>query len=324
MRSSLVGPIRWALIALIYLSALGCADKTEPPVRVGIHLWPGYDTLIVARDQGYLDNSGVQLIETPSATESIRAFQNESIDGAFLTLDEVLRLAERGHDPIIILITDFSHGADGLIAQPNIKSLENLKGKTVGVESNALGAYVLARALSKAGLKSSDVTPVPMHIIETEKAFLDKRVDAVVTYEPHLTRIKNAGGNLLFDSTEIPDEITDVLVVRKRVIQQSPKALQRLVNSHFNVRSQLLDGTESVVSMIAEREKVSVQELNDLLAGLSLPSQQDNQAILSSSDTRVTRTVSKLAAVMKEQNLLMPAFTEQDYRDDRFVQGNAN
>ncbi len=306
---------------MLCLLLSACGEQAEPELRIGIHVWPGYDTLIVARDLGYLTNSGVRLIETPSATESIRAFQNETVDGAFLTLDEVLRLSEREHEPVIVLITDFSNGADAVLGQPGISDLGELKGKTVGLEPNALGAYMLARALAEANLKPHDVITVAMPIVETEAAFLDKRVDAVVTFEPHLTRIQNAGGTLLFDSTKIPGEITDVLVVRKNVVQHSPRALQRLIDSHFEILSLLSDGSEQAISIMADRENVSPVELQEILAGLTMPVRKDNQALLSKSDSRLPDTITRLATVMKEHKMLSPSFTVLDYRDDRFVKG---
>ncbi len=311
------------LIPLVSL-LLGACNQPEPQLNIGIHIWPGYDTMIVARDQGLLDNSNVRLVETPSASESIRAFQNETIDGAFLTVDEVLRLADHGHEPVIIMIMDFSNGADAVVGQPGIGNLADLKGKKVGLEPNALGAYVLARTLAVAGLEPGDVTTVSMPIAETESAFLEKRVDAVVTYEPQLTHIKNAGGTLLFDSTKMPGEITDVLVVHKSAIQQKPKALQHLVDSQFNVLSQLSAAPDQTLSIMAERENVSVDELEDALAGLTLPDRQENQAWLLATDTRLPETIARLATVMREHRMLSSTFTEQDYRDDRFVKDGSN
>jgi len=315
----------YSLIAAVCLLSSAC-NRAEPQLSIGIHLWPGYDTLIVAREQGLLKKTGVRLVETPSATESIRAFQNETIDGAFLTVDEVLRLADHGHDPVIIMIMDFSNGADAVLGQPDITSLADLKGKKVGMEPGALGAYMLARTLAQAELEPSDVTIVSMPISETESAFLEKRVDAVVTYEPQLTRIKNAGGTNLFDSTKMPGEITDVLVVHRSAIKNKPKALQRLVDSQFEVLSQLSSSSDSdlALTIMAEREKISIDELKEALAGLTLPDRQDNQSWLSPTDNRLPGTINRLATVMREHNMLSSAFTARDYRDDRFVKGNSD
>jgi len=312
------------VFATLCVMLCACGRQAEPEISIGIHIWPGYDTIIVARDQGLFKNSGVRLVETPSATESIRAFRNGTIDGAFLTVDEVLRLADNGHDPVVILIMDFSNGADAVLGQPEISKLADLKGKRVGLEPNALGAYMLARTLAHANLALSDVTMVSMPIAETEFAYLEKKVDAVVTYEPQLTRVKNAGANLLFDSTKMPGEITDVLVVNKSAIERSPIALQHLVDTQFEILSQLSTAPDAALSIMAAREQVSTEELRKALAGLTLPDREENQTWLLPNDRRLLDSIGRLATVMRQYKMLSPSFSERDYRDDRFVKSSAD
>ena len=305
------------LITVLWLSA--CTEPPEDVVRIGIHVWPGYDTLILARDKNLLADANVRLIELPSASESIRAFQNRTVDGALLTVDEVLRLADHGHDPVIILVMDFSNGADAVLAQPQIDSLAALKGKTIGVEPNALGAYVLARALDTANLSSSDVTLVSMPIAETTAAFTDRQVDAVVTYEPHRTHILDAGAKLLFDSTQMPGEIMDVLVVHREVIERSPKALQRLVDAQFSALEYLAKQSDEAVTLMANRENITPAELRASLTRLELPDRQGNQQLLSVKDTTLPDTIRRLITLMREQKMLDSDLSEREFRNDRFV-----
>lgn len=308
-------------IAVLWLSA--CTEPPEKKVRIGIHVWPGYDTLILARDKDLLADSNVRLIELPSASESIRAFQNRTVDGALLTVDEVLRLADHGHDPVIILVMDFSNGADAILAQPQIGTLAALKGKTIGVEPNALGAYLLARALDTASLSASDVTLVSMPIAETTAAMTDRQVDAVVTYEPHLTQILDAGATLLFDSTQMPGEITDVLVVHKEVIEKSPKALQRLVDAQFNALEYLEKKSDDAVSLMAKRENITPAELRAALTRLDLPDRQSNQRLLSAKDNTLPDTIRRLVTLMREQEMLNGDLSAREFRDDRFVRDHS-
>lgn len=306
-------------VASVFLWLSACSEPPEDAVRIGIHVWPGYDTLILARDKNMLADSNVRLIEVPSASESIRAFQNRTVDGALLTVDEVLRLADQGHDPVIILVMDFSNGADALLAQPYIHALTDLKGKSIGIEPNALGSYVLARALESVKLSAADVTIVSMPIAETVKAYTDGRVDAVVTYEPHLTQIQSAGATLLFDSTQMPGEITDVLVVRKEVIENSPRTLQRLVDAQFKALNYLQQEPDEAVAAMAKRENITPAELRVSLTRLEFPDQKSNQQLLSAADNTLPNTINRLVALMREQNLLANDVSRYEFRDDRFV-----
>jgi NitT/TauT family transport system substrate-binding protein len=52
-----------------------------------------------------------------------------------------------------------------------MKSMQDLKGKSVAVESGALGAFVLSRALTLNGMQASDVNVVHLESNEQPKAF---------------------------------------------------------------------------------------------------------------------------------------------------------
>jgi len=313
-----VRPLSLALLSIVlWLSA--CTEPPENVVRIGLHIWPGYETLILARDKDMLADANIKLIELPTASESIRAFQNRAIDGALLTVDEVLRLADRGHDPVIILVMDFSNGADAVLAQPRINNLTSLKGKSIAVEPNAQGAYLLARALDSANLSVADVRIVSMPIAETVKAYREGQVDAVVTYEPYRTQILEMGAQLLFDSSQMPGEITDVLVVRKKVIETSPKALQRLINAQFSALDYLAKHSDEAVDLMARRENITPAEFRNALTRLELPDRMTNQLLLSSSDTTIPDTIRRLVNLMREQKMLKSDLSRREFRDDRFV-----
>ena len=171
----------------------GCSPKLQPPVRIGAIVWPGYECLFLARAIDAFGGAPVKLVDYPSTPEVIRSFQNRAIEAACLTADEFLRLAGDEPDLRAILVMDISRGADAILVQPHIPDLQSLKGKRIGVELNAIGAYMLTVALQSAGIGKEDVTIVPVGNDLHEKAFLDRSVDAVVTFEPHRTRLLNAG-----------------------------------------------------------------------------------------------------------------------------------
>ena len=123
------------------------APNNEQTLSIGTNVWPGYEPLYLARDQGFLPSEKLNLVEYPSATQVIKGFRNGAIQFAALTLDEVLILAENGLNPKVILIMDISDGGDVVLANPRFSSMQQLKGKRIAVESSALGAYVLTRAL---------------------------------------------------------------------------------------------------------------------------------------------------------------------------------
>ena len=221
-----------ACIALS-LALGGCMREPESSLRIGTNVWIGSEPLYLARELGRLDPATVQLVEYPSASEVLRAFRNQAIDGMVISLDELFELAADGLQPRIILVVDVSHGADVVVGRRGMKTMRDLKDKSVAVESGALGAFVLSRALALNGMQASDVNVVHLESNEQPGAFEKGDVDGAVTFDPYRAQFLKAGAATLFDSTQIPGEIVDLLAVRASVIDKQPnyilaKSLPRL------------------------------------------------------------------------------------------------
>jgi NitT/TauT family transport system substrate-binding protein len=182
-------------IILIVLFVLSCKDSTQV-LKVGTNVWPGYEPIYIAREKGFINTKFIKLIEFGSASQVLRSYRKNLINGAGLTLDEVIFLKSIGFNPKIILVADISNGADVLIVKPYIKTLKDLKGKKIGVENTALGAFFLTRILEKAGLTEKDIKVIPIEVNEHYKAFINGKVDGVITFEPIKTKLINVGGKV--------------------------------------------------------------------------------------------------------------------------------
>ncbi|HSD61794.1 MAG TPA: ABC transporter substrate-binding protein, partial [Burkholderiales bacterium] len=118
-------------------------------------------------------------------------------------------------------------------ARPPINRLAQLRGKRVGVETEAEGGYILARILDHAGLKEGDLKVVELTLEEHEQAYRSGKVDALITMDPVRARLLTAGANELFSSKQIAGELVDLLLVREGIPDTHARALQSLVNAHF-------------------------------------------------------------------------------------------
>ena len=248
------------LIALILHSFIGCAEKPSPPLRIGTNVWPGYEPLYLARDLAYLNPKTVHLVEYPSSSEVIRAFRNHAIDGAALTLDEVFLLAEDGFEPKVILIMDISNGGDVIVGRPGLETVMDLRERRIAVESTALGAYVLSRALALNGLKVSDVEVIHLEVSEHASAFKSGRVDAAVTFEPVRSELLTSGASILFDSAQIPGEIVDVLVIRKAYLDENSRKVNELLNGWFRAVAYLNKNPRDAAAKMAMREQINADQ----------------------------------------------------------------
>ena len=291
-----------ALAAALALAA--CVREPESALRIGTNVWIGSEPLYLARELRYLDPKAVQLVEYPSASEVLRAFRNQAIDGMVISLDELFGLAADGLQPRIILVVDVSHGADAVVGRSGMQSMKDLKGRRVAVENGALGAFVLSRALALNGMHASEVKVVPLESNEQPGAFQKRAVDAAVTFEPYREQLLRLGATTLFDSTQIPGEIVDLVAVRASVLEQQPKAVQALLTGWQRAIDYLRHDPGDAARRMGIRQQISGEQFLKALQGLHIPSRDENLRMLSGPKPGLTVSGRRLMDLMLEARLL--------------------
>lgn len=319
MKNPLIKIIKISIVIIIIIFSgiyiLGCTKKTEPLLRVGTSVWPGYECLYLARELGYYNNSSIKLVELPSASDVIQAYRNRSIEAAAITMDEALLIAQNDKDTRIILVMDISNGADVVIAKPDVQNLQGLKGRRIGVESTALGAFVITRALENAKMSIKDIKIIPMNASKHEMAFKQGLVDAVVTFEPVKSNLISFGAKVVFDSAQIPGEIVDVMVTRMEILDVHPSSLDALINGWFKALDYLKNNPQDVAKQIAPREGISPEQFLKSLNGIIIPDRTENQRMLGKTDKSLHKNLKKLSKIMQDNNLLNNGPEEIDTLD---------
>lgn len=274
---------RWMCHAASTLAAMGTLGMGltacgRPPMTVALHPWPGYAFMLLAGDRQWLDPSLVQLVNWRDATEIGGSIRQGQFDAAALTLDEVLLLRSQGQDLRVVAVLDVSVGADAMMAPDRIKGLKDLRGQRVGVESGAVGALVLNRALAAAGLSRADIQSVTLRQDQLANALTQGQIDVAVCYEPYLSQLEAKGYHRLFDSRALPDLIMDVLAVRPERARHA--ALESVIRGHFKAREAWMRLPIDVSVSLAGLMGVPVAQVASLYQGLNLPGLEANRAML--------------------------------------------
>lgn len=285
-------------------SFAGCASGEEPGLRIATNPWIGYELLYLSRDLGHLENSGVHLVELLSNSDSIQALSAGTVDGAGLTLDETLAARAAGLDLKIVLVFDFSAGADVLLARPEIAHLAALKGKRIGVEQTGVGALMLDAALKQAGLAATEVNLVSLTSDQHLAAYRNGEVDALVTFEPIASHVAAAGGRRLFDSGAIPGSIVDVLALSSKALEANPQTARQLVAHYFNALAYLRQNTADAARRIAPRLGLPAAAVEAGYQKIVLPDLPENRLLLEGAPSRLETSAAKLAALMLREKLL--------------------
>ena len=142
---------------------------------------------------------------------------------------------------------------------------------------------------------------MPTTLEAHEQAYLSGKVDAIVTFEPVKTKLLARGARILFDSSMIPNEIVDVLVVRSACLQKNPAALHRLVDEWYRALDYLHANPAEACRLMASREGISASQFQESLKGIVIPDEKGNRRLLSGD---LLTTASRLTQVMVREKLL--------------------
>jgi NitT/TauT family transport system substrate-binding protein len=313
---------RAVLLALVCVLVAACAPRHSMPLRIGLIAFPGHEPLFLARSLGHLDERPIQLVELPSTLEVVRAYRSGLIDVAGLTGDEALTIAaQEPGQHVIVLVLDVSHGVDAMVAQPEFSTLTELRGKRIGFEPDALGAVMVARALETAGLTPADVVPVPVSLPDHIVAFTQRKVDAIVTFDPYCSRLIAQGSTRVFDTTHIPGEIVDVLITRRSAMDSHEPALRAAIGGWFRALEYLQQHPHDAAARMALREGVTPQQLLELLKGLRFPDAATNRRMLQPAPGNLAESLAGLAATMQRWNLLTQPIDAQQLLEDELLPG---
>jgi NitT/TauT family transport system substrate-binding protein len=151
-------------------------------------------------------------------------------------------------DTTALIIGDFSNGNDGVILKGK-EALADIKGQKVNLVELSVSHYLLARGLDTVGLKESDLTVVNTSDADMVAAFGTDDVTAVVTWNPLLSEIDGIdGANKVFDSSGIPGEIIDIMMVNTETLKDNPNFGKALVGAWYEMMGLMSKDDEPAIA----------------------------------------------------------------------------
>lgn len=209
------------IVAAILVSAAGSQAAHAEPLRIAHVVWVGNGPFFVAQEKGFFAEEGVEVHMINTEGGHWEALLDGQVDALTTTISTVATHFGLATKPACVLALDESLGGDGVIADKDIETIADLRGRTVGVSRNTVMQLYLNVLLAEAGLSEADVDVVELDGQSAGEAFMLQEVDAAVTYEPWLTQGKStAHGHLLADSSQHPGLIVDCLAAPARVFRE--------------------------------------------------------------------------------------------------------
>jgi NitT/TauT family transport system substrate-binding protein len=191
--------------------------------------------------------------------ESINQYTAGMFDACVMTNMDMLTIpAAGGVDSTALILGDFSNGNDGVVLKGKGKKLEDIKGQKVNLVELSVSHYLLVRALTGAGMRERDVKIVNTSDADVVAAFSTPASTAVVTWKPQLSAVLAMPDvQLVFDSSRIPGEILDLMVVNTATLTANPKLGKALVGAWYETMAVMSKGDAAAKAAEAAMAKAS-------------------------------------------------------------------
>jgi NitT/TauT family transport system substrate-binding protein len=247
--------------------AHAAAERTSFNVAWSIYVgWMPWD---YANQSGILkkwaDKYGIKikLVQINDYVESINQYTAGQFDACAMTNMDMLTIPSAGGvDSTALIVGDFSNGNDGVVLKGVGKKLEDIKGQKVNLVELSVSHYLLVRALTGVGMRERDVKIVNTSDADVVAAFATPSSTAVVTWKPQLSAVlamQNA--QLVFDSSRIPGEIMDLMVVNTATLNANPKFGKALVGAWYEIMSLMAKNDAAAKTAESSMAKASGTDL---------------------------------------------------------------
>ncbi|WP_369985029.1 putative urea ABC transporter substrate-binding protein [Thalassolituus sp.] len=185
----------------------------------------------------------IDVVQINDYVESINQYTAGQFDACTMTNMDALTIpAAGGVDSTALIVGDFSNGNDGVVLK-GADSLADIKGQNVNLVELSVSHYLLARGLESVGMSEKDVKVVNTSDADMVAVYGTDDVTSVVTWNPLLSEIMAMPEtNKVFDSSQIPGEIIDLLVVNTETLNENPALGKALVGAWYEIMS-LMSGS---------------------------------------------------------------------------------
>ena len=246
--------------------------QTKEKFQVAWTIYVGWMPWDYAQQSGIIDKWAkkygiqIEMVQVNDYVESINQYTAGKFDGCVMTNMDALTIpAAGGVDSTAVIIGDFSNGNDGIILK-NKKSLAEIKGQNVNLVELSVSHYLLARGLESVGLKEKDIKVVNTSDADIVAAFASPELTSLVTWNPQLSEIKGMkGASLVFDSSKIPGEIIDMLVLNTETIKDNPKLAKALTGAWYEMMDLMKNKDAKAIAAMAKASGTDVAGFNSQL-----------------------------------------------------------
>jgi NitT/TauT family transport system substrate-binding protein len=308
-----------AIACIAAFGLAGTAQAQNTKVGIGISGWTGFAPLTLAAKAGIFEKNGldVTLKKIPQKDRHLAIAAND-IQCAATTIETWIVWNAAGVATKQIFQLDKSYGADGMAVRNDVKSIADLKGKTIAASAPGTAPYfTLAWFLKKNGLTLKDVTVVNMEPGPAAQAFLAGQNDAAMTYEPYLSAVRDKpeAGKIIATTLDYP-MIMDTVGCTPKFLDDNPKAAKALADSYFQALEMIAADKQKAYEIMGADVRQSAEDFGKSASFVRWQDKAASQRFLSD---EIFRFSDEAAAILLEAGIIKQKPDIKAIVDDRFV-----
>lgn len=210
----------------------------------------------------------VQVTQLNDYVESLNQYAAGKFDGCTMTnMDALTVPAAGGVDSTALIAGSYSNGNDGVVLKGAGKTMKDIKGQNVNLVQFSVSHYLLARGLDSVGLRERDIKVVNTSDADIVGAFGTRRVTSVVTWNPQLATVAaTPGSTMVFDSSKVPGEIIDLMIVNTNTLKDNPALGKALTGAWFEVTAMMKARNQDALTHMAKASGTDLAGYNAQLA----------------------------------------------------------
>jgi NitT/TauT family transport system substrate-binding protein len=308
------------VLAAAGIAMLAAPASAQTKVNIGISGWTGFAPLTLAKEAGIFAKNGldVTIKKIPQASRHL-AIASGDIQCAATTVETWVVWNANGIPTTQLFQLDKSYGADGMAVRNDVKSIKDIKGKTVAASAPGTAPYfTLAWFLKKNGLTVKDVTVVNMEPGPAAQAFIAGQNDVAMTYEPYLSavRAKPDAGKIIATTLDYP-MVMDTFGCTPKFIADNEAAVKALVKSYFEALAMIKADEKKAYEIMGADVKQTGEQFGNSAKYLRWQDEAANKKFFSGEHAQFSKEAADLLleiGVIKQ----IPDLTK--LADPRFVQ----
>lgn len=257
------------------------SGSSDSDFIMGLDSWIGGTPILIGLSREYNRDYALSMDVKyiPSDNDRIEALNKGEIQATEMSLPAFMKFQAQYPDAgVVVGITDFSRGADGIISKAEVKDLNDMEGRKVSYVADGTGKFILNKFLRLIGLRYQDIEPIERddmsQVIDDLKS---GKADLIVSWSPdmniavnEINAAKPGSVKVLITTKEVPDLVPTMLVVNKDYAENNPKKVESFLKTWYAASKYVIEkpdkAYEKLASLMSEKGEYGEVATKDVQA----------------------------------------------------------